>query len=196
MLAAGALAGCTDTGKDAAGQPAQSGAHWPPPVGSGPVPSAPAPSSTPPCAPDQGWTAEQQADWTRGYASASLAGMFAGAGVGTTSPTLCRPIPVQVEYWLVTVRSGLATLTSVLRQTVNADGGTDVSVPVPDRVSSRGPCAGAMVAVYTGATPLADYEIPRTLSLLGVKSGEGFSKRVAAQAYVGPAQTSNCAGTG
>jgi hypothetical protein len=136
------------------------------------------PSSPQPCKDGTGWSPEQQAAFLKTSGSVSLvggAGSAPGAQVRVADPALCKAVPVQLEYWLVTGTP--AKLTSVHRQTLTTDARTAQAVPLPAAVTSRDNCAGALAVMYAGAAPLADTEIPRELTQFN-RALTGYSARV------------------
>jgi hypothetical protein len=81
--------------------------------------------------------------------------------------------------------------TPAFRTTINVDG--HATVPVPDKVANRPACAGAIVAVYTGASAPGDTDLPRHFDMETNMGQGGFSARVAAHWYTQAQQWStNC----
>ena len=225
-LAASALltAGCSGGG----GRPAAAAAVSVPPSATvRPTPSAvrstapPYPTDAAGCHPDVHWTTQQAVDWvtldlywgsgTANPEQATFAKSFEGFG------PLCQPLTVQVETWRLTYRrapqsstggdSGSVenftfTMDSVQRTEVHLDGRRDQIVNPPSILadSGRGPCVGALIAVYVGG-PLTAKELPTSISsgdnpLLATNSATFPTKRIVDQHLSPPDHPDTCGAQG
>jgi len=88
--------------------------------------------------------------------------------------TVCKGVPVQVEFWHVVLTSvgGRVsyTMNSAQRKQVAVDGRHTVTVKPPKGFEARD-CGGTLTAVYVGK-PLAETELPVELDPAGASGGD------------------------
>ncbi|MBB4764479.1 hypothetical protein ACFQFC_09750 [Amorphoplanes digitatis] len=103
--------------------------------------------------------------------------------------TLCKGMPVQVEFWNVVLTSVAGRVTYELgsgqRKQVTVDGRRPVTVKAPKNFGARD-CGGTLTAVYVGK-PLAENELPSALDVEQASGAAEFNTdRVAYSAAVMP----------
>jgi hypothetical protein len=161
------LAGCGGPDKTAADSPATAAAVTSSPVAS-PSPSAsPSPTSPPPCQRTASWSPTQTRNWVRAMTEAEAYDIVLGRDSAVA--TVCKGVPVQVEFWHVVLTSVAGrvsyTMNSAQRKQVAIDGRRTVTVKAPKGFEARD-CGGTLTAVYLGK-PLAETEMPAELDPAG-----------------------------
>ncbi|MDG9704188.1 hypothetical protein [Streptomyces sp. DH37] len=208
------LAGCSGAADDRAGPVREASGPSAPPSASAPSsapPSAspsPVPTGTEPayppgpdgCHPNEGWDAEDEADWLDAVVVPPLYdGVFTeDGGVEVRGPDatwvgapLCEPVRAQVQWWLVRGAgdSGFVRVEEVGRRALDLAMEEEAAVRPPESVSGRDPyCDGALLAVTAGG-PLEEDDLPLRFEVLGDPIDH---ERVVYQKYTPPLNTSLC----
>ncbi|MFC4068626.1 hypothetical protein [Actinoplanes subglobosus] len=116
------------------------------------------PTAPPPCRQSRGWSQEQTADWLSDIVDVSTTAVE----ISPSTPELCDPVTMQVEFFKVTFTPAGADyefdIKSVKRTRVTVEGRRFATVEAPEDLTV-GRCATVLATAYVGA-PLRPSELP------------------------------------
>ncbi|MET8153312.1 hypothetical protein ACIBSW_19380 [Actinoplanes sp. NPDC049668] len=180
------LAGCSGgADQTSADPPATATAVASSPVASAPASSAPAEAQ---CQQTTYWSKQQTINWVRALSETDPSNNVL-LGKDRAVATICKGMPVQVEFWDVVLTSIAGRVSYELkpaqRKQVTVDGRKLVTVKAPKDFRADG-CGGTLTAVYVGK-PLTENELPAALDVEQASSTAEFnSERVAFSAATMP----------
>jgi hypothetical protein len=117
------------------------------------------------CRADGDWSGREQAEWLRTavalHRTAEPSYQGASVVVHEQGRRLCRPLPVQVQFWTLTATTTGTEMSSLMRYRLSTDGTRTRAVGFPPGLPAGrdGTCTRVLVAAYAGA-PLVGTELP------------------------------------
>jgi len=185
-----ALTGCGDqerttvAGQTSQVSPAPTSTTAPPTLTpTTPTPTTPtAKPTTPPCNQNKGWSSGETLKWVKSMVKIDNNSDIA-LGLYSTAGTVCKAIPVQVEFWQVGLSDAGKTfdMKSVLRKQVALDGRRVITVQTPANLK-QDDCSGTITAVYVGK-PLRTAELPQQMDIYNQAAGADVKFRSNRIAY-------------